>query len=271
MRRQADTVTLGGGDRLELPAANDEIRRLGETLNAMLARLEDSFQRERAFVADASPELRTPLAVLKAELEVTLRGDGYDKPVGAALEIAIDEADHLTRLAEDLLLTARAEDGGLAVQMVDVGELLGAVAERFRNRSVQDNRRIEVSAPSDLEWPVDPIRLRQAVVNLVDNALRHGRGTVSLAAVRSAGLLILTVADEGPGFPTGFASRAFERFSRADHSRARGGAGLGLAIVQAIARAHGGEAIIVSSATGGSEVALHLPLDPPDSGGGPAA
>jgi signal transduction histidine kinase len=250
MRRRADMVTLArSGERLPLPVANDEIRRLGETLNAMLARLEDSFERERAFVADASHELRTPLAVLKAELEVTLRGRGYDDEVGAALRVAVEEVDQLARLADDLLLIARGEDGGLGVKLerVNLRELLTTIAEPFRGRAATDDRSIEVDAPADLEAAVDPFRIRQAVANLIDNALRHGDGHVSVRARRDAGELVLSVADEGPGFSEEFAGKAFERFSRADASRGRGGSGLGLAIVRAVARAHGGEASIESA------------------------
>jgi signal transduction histidine kinase len=261
MRRRADKVTLArSGERLPLPVANDEIRRLGETLNAMLARLEDSFERERAFVADASHELRTPLAVLKAELEVTLRGGGYDDQVEAALRVAVEEVDQLARLADDLLLIARGEDGGLGVKLerVNLRELLTTIAEPFRERAAADDRSIEVDAPVDLAAAVDPFRVRQAIANLIDNALRHGSGRVSVRARRDAGELVLTVADEGPGFSEEFAGKAFERFSRADASRGRGGSGLGLAIVRAVARAHGGEASI-ESAGGKALVVVRLP------------
>lgn len=265
MRRRADRVTLArSGDRLPLPAANDEIRRLGETLNAMLTRLEEAFERERAFVADASHELRTPLAVLKSELEVTLRGGGYDQHVGAALEVALEEVDRLSRLAEDLLLIARSEDGGLAVkpERTDVRDLLDAIVAQFRDRAAQEGRTIELDAPEDLEAHVDPFRVRQAVANLIDNALRHGRGRVFVRADHEGSQLVVAVEDAGPGFPQAFVDRAFERFSRADPSRGRGGAGLGLAIVRAIARAHGGEASVESGDLG-SMVVLRLPLAEP--------
>lgn len=227
----------------------------------MLARLEDSFERERAFVADASHELRTPLAVLKAELEVTLRGGGYNEEVGAALAVAVEEVDQLARLAEDLLLIARAEDGGLAVkpEPVNVSELLDAVAERYRDRAVHQDRSIQLEVPADLEAPLDRLRVRQAIANLIDTALRHGRGRVAVRAGREANELVLSVADEGPGFPPDFVDVAFERFSRADPSRKRGGAGLGLAIVRAVARAHHGDATIVS-AIGPATVVVRLPI-----------
>jgi signal transduction histidine kinase len=260
MRRRADKVTLArSGERLPLPAANDEIRRLGETLNAMLSRLEDSFERERAFVADASHELRTPLAVLKAELEVTLRGSGYDQEVGAALRVAVEEVDQLARLADDLLLIARGEDGGLGVKLerVNVRRLLEGIAEPFRGRAAEDGRSIALDAAPDLEASLDPFRIRQAIANLIDNALRHGHGRVSVRAWRDESELVLSVADEGPGFSEDFVGKAFERFSRADPSRGRGGSGLGLAIVRAVARAHGGEASI-ESAEGKAAVVVRL-------------
>lgn len=266
MRRRAEQVTLAhSGEQLPLPAADDEIRRLGQTLNAMLIRLEKSFERERAFVADASHELRAPLAVLKAELEVTLRAGGYDEEVGEALASAVEEVDQLSRLAEDLLLIARSDDGRLAVKLerTDVRDLLESLIERSRDISAIHGRRVELMAPFGMEVMLDPLRIRQAIGNLIDNALRYGDGTVVVTAMREGDALVLSVADEGPGFPRDFRGRAFERFSRVDASRARGGAGLGLAIVEAIANAHGGEARI-ESVTAGATVSLVLPAFGPD-------
>ena len=257
MRRRAQEVTLTrSGERLPLPEAQDEIRRLGETLNTMLARLEASFERERAFVADASHELRTPLAVLKAELEVTLRGGGYDEEVGESLATAVEEVDQLARLAEDLLLIARSHDGELAVSLerTRMGELLETVSERFRNQAEAQGRTIAVEAPEDVEADVDRLRIRQAVGNLIDNALRHGEGPVNVRLRQDGEMLAVVVSDQGQGFPDDFAEKAFERFTRVDAGRARGGTGLGLSIVQAIARAHGGDARIAEAAAGGAVV-----------------
>jgi two-component system OmpR family sensor kinase len=262
MRRRAEHVKLGhGGEPLPLPRANDEIRRLGETLNAMLARLEQSFERERAFVADASHELRTPFAVLRAELEVAQRGGGYSERVGAALASAIEEVDHLSRLAEDMLLIARSGDRELAVKLepTDVGLLLAGIADRYRERAIAEDRALEVAVSPDLWARLDPLRIRQAVGNLIDNALRHGKGTVQVAAEAGSERLLISVSDQGPGFPDDFAGRAFERFSRADNARGRGGTGLGLAIVRAIAVAHGGDAAIAESETG-TKIVLQIPL-----------
>ena len=262
MRRRAEQVTLArGGERLPLPEARDEIRRLGETLNTMLARLEASFERERAFVADASHELRTPLAVLKAELEVTLRGRGYDHVVGESLATAIEEVNHLSRLAEDLLLIARSQDGELAVKLepTNVTELLEGVIERFRPQAETQGRAIELLADEEFSADVDPLRIRQAVGNLIDNALRHGEGEISVHLSRDREMAAIAISDGGAGFPAGFADKAFERFTRADPGRGRGGTGLGLAIVQTIAKAHGGEARIADGGHAGATVVLAIP------------
>ena len=256
MRRRADTVSLGHGEeRLPLPEANDEIRRLGETLNQMLARLEESFERERRFVADASHDLRTPLAVVKTELEAALRsGDAADQR--ESIVAALAEVDHLAQLAEDLLLIARAADGQLPVrpEAVDLHDLLEATRERFGDRAREEQRTIEVDAPAELTAQLDPLRLRQAIGNVVDNALRHGKGTVSLTARAHDDEVTVAVTDEGPGFSPELAAHAFERFTRGDESRARDGSGLGLAIVKAVAEAHGG-----SAAIDGATVTLTFP------------
>jgi two-component system, OmpR family, sensor kinase len=262
MRRRAERISLGRrGERLPLPRAHDEVRRLGETLNDMLARLESSFERERRFVADAGHEIRTPLAVLKAELEAALRAAKGDPATRESLVAALEECDHLAQLADDLLLIARAGEGRLELrtEQVDVGTLLEQARERFADRARERGRRIEVAAPDGLRVPADPLRLRQALGNLVDNALRHGGGEVSLAAERHGQGVRIEVADQGPGFPAEVAPRAFERFARGDRARTRGGSGLGLAIVRAIAEAHGGTATLDGDRAGGAAVWLDLP------------
>jgi signal transduction histidine kinase len=262
MRRRADRISLSArGERLPLPKAQDEIRRLGETLNEMLARLEESFQRERRFVADASHELRTPLGVLKAELESALRRAGEEPELRESLLAALEETDHLAQLAEDLLLIARAAEGQLPLrrERVAVGELFERTRQRFADRARERGREIAIAAPADLHAQLDPLRGRQALANLVDNALRHGGGDVRLSGRRRDGTIEIDVSDEGPGFPDGFAARAFERFARNESPQNRGGAGLGLAIVRAIAEAHGGTAAIVESSERGATVRLRIP------------
>jgi two-component system OmpR family sensor kinase len=249
------------GDRLPLPAANDEIRRLGETLNEMLGRLEAGLERERRFVADASHELRTPLASLQTELELALRRPRSSEELEEALRSASEEVDRLTQLAEGLLVLARVDEGGLPLQRAAVSarELLDTVARRFGARAAASGRAVEVDAATDVTIVADRLRLEQALGNLVDNALRHGEGTVRLEAARQDGHVALRVRDEGGGFPPDFLPVAFDRFTSADEARTGGGAGLGLAIADAVARAHGGVARAANGAGDGAVVSLELP------------
>jgi signal transduction histidine kinase len=261
MRREAAEISGdAAGRRLPLPRAPDEIRRLGETLNAMLGRLQDSLARERRFVADASHELRTPLALLQTELELALRRTRTPGELEEALRSARDEVDRLARLAEDLLVLARLDEGRLRLRTSEVParELLEAVARRFDSRAAAEGRALEVEA-DPVSFPGDRLRLEQALGNLVDNALRHGRGTVRLAAETHDGEVDLRVADEGPGFADDVLPVAFERFTREDEARGNGASGLGLAIVDAIARAHGGSAQAANQPDGGAMVTLALP------------
>ncbi len=260
IRRRAAGVSLErDGEPLPLPAANDEIRRLAETLNEMLDRLRRSYEREASFVADASHELRTPVSVIKTELEAALRGYPATE-AREALVAAIEECDHLAQLAEDLLVVARTAEGGLPVRprTLNAEELLAGVRERFVDRARERDRTIEVDADGGLRVHADELRLRQALGNLVDNALRYGDGTIVLRAMPGPGEVVLEVADEGTGFAPDVEGRAFERFARGDVARTRGGTGLGLAIVRAIAEAHGGSADIVPGASGAT-VRVRLP------------
>jgi signal transduction histidine kinase len=261
-RRAAGIQAADPGARLPVPAARDEIGRLGDTLNAMLERLEAAFARERTFVADASHELRTPLSILKAELELALRQGRTREQLTEALRSAAEETDRLVQLAEDLLVIARFDQGRLPIrrERVEARAVLEAVAERHARPGVS----LEVHAPAALAFDADRLRLEQALGNLVDNALRHGRGAVELSAEAEGGVVRLRVRDEGDGFPDGFAALAFERFTRADAARTGGGTGLGLAIVAAIARAHGGDAGAGNRPEGGAEAWIELPRPPGD-------
>jgi two-component system OmpR family sensor kinase len=246
MRRRASEISLRRAeDGLPLPLANDEIRRLGITLNEMLARLRASFEREARFVADASHELRTPIAVVRTELDGALRTGDIGARARDALIAAVEECDRLAQLADDLLVLARADAGRVPVrpQQVDLALLLTRVRDRFADRAAQRDRAIELDVPEPVSCVADPERLRQAVSNLIDNALRHGNGIVTLRARQHAATAAIDVADQGHGMPAGFAAHAFERFSRVD--RTQDGAGLGLAIVAAIAEAHHGTVEII--------------------------
>jgi heavy metal sensor kinase len=262
MRRRAGEISSSTSSRrLPLPAAHDEVHRLGETLNEMLERLDAGLERERRFAADASHELRTPLALLKAELELALRQPRSAGELEEALRSASVETDRLVQLAEDLLLVSRADQGRLPIRReeLDVDELLSSAAGRFQRRAADDGRPIQARTADWLVLPGDSARLGQALANLVDNALSYGDGTVELTASSHNGTVEIHVRDEGPGFPPAFLPRAFERFTRADEARTRGGTGLGLAIASAVVRAHSGS-IELRSVPGWTEFTVRLPL-----------
>jgi len=263
LRRRAEAVTAGEPAELPVPQSDDEISRLAVTLNDMLARLHAAFEHERRFVADASHELRTPLALLQTELELALRRPRTHDELESALRSAAEETQRLVRLAEDLLLIARADQGRLPISRVEVDadELLADVASRFATRAQMLGREVRVEA-SGLRLDVDPPRVEQALANMLDNALVYGEGTVELRAVDAGGQVELHAVDEGRGFPEQFRERAFDRFSRADEARSRGGSGLGLSIVELVARAHGGGAGVSNSSRGGADVWLSLPGAP---------
>jgi two-component system OmpR family sensor kinase len=255
MRRRAQAISAATpGRRLPVPTAHDEIQRLAETLNDMLDRLEGAFEHERRFIAHASHELRTPLALLRTELEVALRRPRSHEELQAALVSAAEDTERLTRLAEDLLLIARSDQGGLPVrrQQVETTGLLRTIADRFAARAKEQGRTIDVSPNGELVVDADPARLEQALGNLIDNALRHGAGRIELSARPRGELVELHVLDAGPGFPPAFVEHAFDRFSRGGD--ARGGSGLGLSIADLIARAHGGEAGAATRTGGGADV-----------------
>ena len=264
MRRRAAEISTGGsGERLPVPPVDDELGRLGTTLNEMLGRLEGAIERERRFVDDASHELRTPLALHRAELELALRYGDDPEGLRRSIASAIEEVDRLVALAEALLVVARSGEDGLALtrEPVSVGDLFATVLERFRARAAHANRSLEIVAGSELTVAGDRLRLEQALTGLVDNALRHGAGEVRLWAEERDGEVVMHVTDEGAGFPNDFIAHAFERFSRADAARARGGVGLGLAIVDTIATAHGGSARARNLPEGGADVSIALPSD----------
>jgi signal transduction histidine kinase len=265
MRRRAAAISAERpGERLPVPATGDEIERLAETLNEMLARLEAALAREREFVADAGHELRTPLSLLRAELELALRHAESHVDLEDAVRLSIAEVDRLAQLAEALLLFARSDSGGLPLQLedLDASALLTSVANRFAWRAQEAGRSVAVEAPAGLHVRGDRLRLEQALGNLVDNALRHGAGDVRLHAATVEGSVELHCGDEGPGFPPELLDRAFDRFARSSQARAGSGSGLGLAIVRVVASAHGGGAFAANCPEGGADVWLVLQKQP---------
>ena len=265
MRARAATISSDEiSTRLPLPASQDEIRRLGTTLNAMLDRLEAGLQRERLFAADASHELRTPLTVLRAELEVSLRERGSEVQLRQTIGSAIEETDRIIGLAQDLLLLARAQDGELPIDAhaiaapVLVAELAARLAPVAKHAG-RSFKSISDTALDGVAVSVDVERIQQAATNLVDNAVRYGAGPIILHARQVDGTVELHVTDEGDGFDRDYLPRAFDRFSRADPARTRGGVGLGLAIVATIAQSHGGLAGAGNRPDGGADVWISVP------------
>jgi heavy metal sensor kinase len=264
MRARAEQITEHDtAERLPVPATSDEIEALGRTLNELLERLDAALRRERRLLSDASHELRTPLSVLRTEVQLALRGERDARELRAALESVGDETDRLSRLADDLLVLARSDQGRLPIrgEPLDAQELLEAAARRAHAAAGAAGRRVlaEHEAGDGAVALADPDRAAQALDNLVANALAYGRGDVRLRASEAEGQVELHVVDEGDGFPPELVERAFDRFSRGDPGRSGEGTGLGLAIVAAIARAHGGAAGVRNRPEGGADVWIALP------------
>jgi signal transduction histidine kinase len=259
--RAAEISSTPGEHRLPVPPARDELQRLGETLNEMLERLDESIERERSFVDDASHELRTPLALHRTELELALRYGGTREELRASIASAIEDADRLAQLADDLLVMARADKDGLPIRtaQLELSDLFSAVRERAGSHVAKAGRSLDVEPPDGIAITGDSQRLEQALGNLIDNAIHHGAGAIRLWARPDDTSVELHVSDEGPGFPPDFLPHAFERFRRADAARGEGGTGLGLAIVQAIAAAHGGQAGAANRAGAGADVWIEVP------------
>ncbi|WP_250282864.1 MULTISPECIES: ATP-binding protein [unclassified Frankia] len=283
MRRQAAAMGVADtGGRLEVPPTRDEIAALADTMNDLLDRLHAARARDRAFVADAGHELRTPLTILKAELELALRPGRSMGELTEAVSGAAGETDRLIRLAEALLALARFDtDPGQLVhrERVCVADLLRHAVRAATPAARMKGARLRLTVERPLLADVDPDRVRQAVDNLLGNAVRHAppETEIEVSATLSPeetvtgtgpAAVLLRVRDHGPGFPPVFLPRAFDRFSRADAARTRGegGAGLGLAIVAAIAAAHGGRATAANHPDGGALVTLVLAIDRPLAG-----
>src|SRR4051794_21275490 len=220
-------------------AADDELRRLAQTLNRMLDRLQDGYARERAFVDDAAHELRTPLTMLRGELELAGTRPRSPAELEATVQSARRQTERLVALANDLLILARSADGQLPIrrERLDGQTMLEAAALRAGARA--EGRAIAVT-PAQGAFDADRLRIEQALDNLIANALEHGDGRVVIGATNEPDALLLTVDDDGSELDPAVAQNAFDRFTRGDKARAGSGTGLGLAIVKAIAAAHGG-------------------------------
>ncbi|HTJ36749.1 MAG TPA: HAMP domain-containing sensor histidine kinase [Dactylosporangium sp.] len=261
MRRQADTITAQNlHTRLPVPAMADEIAALAATMNTMLDRIEDATAAQRRFVADASHELRSPLATIHAGLGILERVDMPPQAV-AQVQRMHRESTRMATLIADLLLLARADESGLRLRRddVDLDDLV--YAERDRIAAHHPNLRLELHvAPTRVQG--DPQHLQRALRNLLDNAARHAGGRVAIDLHADNRHADLTVSDDGPGIPAADRERVFDRFVRLDNARSRdgGGTGLGLAIARDIVATHGGTLTVGESPSGGAALHIRLPL-----------
>ena len=249
-----EVASIGGQQldrRVPVPRSRDEIARLAETMNEMLGRLQDAYQRQERFVADAAHELRSPLASLRVQLEVD--GDEGTRHL-------LDEVIRMQRLVDDLLILARSDAGQLATQSssVDLDDIV--LGEAVRLREIGSRAAVDTSAVSAGQVRGNAEQLLRVVRNLLENAVRHAAARVVVTLREADGEVVLTVQDDGPGVPPAERSRIFERFARADSARARGsgGAGLGLAIARTIAESHGGT-LGLADTDGGARFVLRLP------------
>ena len=261
MRRQAAAVTATSlAERLDEPPTRDEIGRLARTLNGMLDRLQSAQATQRRFISDASHELKSPLATLRqyAEVARTHPERVSEQELG---EVVLEEGARLERLVQGMLVLARADEGALRPEPVDVDldDLLLEEARRMRGAGLA----VDTSGVRATRVRGDAALLAQLVRNLVDNAARHARTGIALAVSPdgSGGRVALTIDDDGDGIPLADRDRVFDRFVRLDDARARdtGGSGLGLSIVREIARAHGGAVRVEDAPTGGARLRVELP------------
>jgi signal transduction histidine kinase len=264
---RVETESVGPSEldhRVPVPDTDDEIAALARTMNAMLARLQSGAERQQAFVADASHELRSPLTRIRSELEVDLNA-AENADLVATHRSVLQEAIEMERLLADLLFLARSDAGELSGTPVpvDLDDLLFREAERARAAA---GTVVDTSAVSAAQLLGDPAQLARAIRNLIDNAVHHARTRVRIGLGESDGRAVLTVEDDGPGIPPDESERVFERFARVDQGRTRseGGTGLGLAITADIVHRHTGTIEVHPADGGGARFVVRLPLDPTD-------
>ncbi|MEO6604012.1 MAG: HAMP domain-containing sensor histidine kinase [Aeromicrobium sp.] len=261
IRRRVATIDGTNDLSARVPVSNggDEITRLAITMNSMLGRLEKGAQQQRRFVGDASHELRSPLATIRAAHEIqTLHPDVNDWP--SISQEVLHELDRVDRLVADMLMLARSDERGLRLQLgaVDLGDLVQAEASRIRRAGTL----VTTLALPPVRVLADEHHIARALRNLTDNAARHASHGITLELRTSENTVEIVVGDDGPGVAASDRDRIFERFVRLDESRARasGGTGLGLPIAREIAKAHGGD-LILETSPGGAKFILALPQD----------
>jgi len=272
--RAAEISSTNLNERLPVGQRHDELSALAEVVNSLLERLEQAFAHQRRFMADASHELRTPVAVLRTEADVTLsRATRTEAEYRDSVSVMRDSAQRLGRIVDDLFLLARADAGHLPLrrESLYLEDVVDEAARAVRTLAHERGVRIQLLPLNDSPFDGDADLLGRVLLNLLDNAIKHSPsgGTVTLALTRASHEYHITVTDEGPGIALEAQPHVFDRFFRADKARTREegnattGAGLGLAIGRWIAEAHGGRLDLVRSDTNGTEIRLALPTSGP--------
>jgi signal transduction histidine kinase len=253
--------------RIGLEGPDDELKRLADTFDGMLERLDEAFRSQRRFVSDASHELRNPLATIRTNLDVIMADENAtEDDFRQTIVIARRATDRMSTLVDDLLALARLETPRPQWETVSITTLIGEVVEEFAGVAVDKHITLEPTVAIGLHAHGDPDTLKRAAANLLDNALSFAPedSHVRAAAGRNGDWIWIAVEDEGPGIPTNQQRRIFDRLWRADKSRSRGrgGSGLGLAIVRQVAEAHNGDVRVFSKPGSGSTFVLWIPVHP---------
>jgi signal transduction histidine kinase len=258
MIEQADTIsTHEAGERLAISGGGAELRALAARLNAMLDRIDHATARERAFLDDASHELRTPISIVRGELELARSRLAADDQVRATLDSVLDEVERLERLAHNLLVMARSRSGALSGgdTPIDLETVVERAARAVARRA--ENRAVRVRCSGNGVVTGDESALQRAVLNLLDNAVRYAAAEVTVTVDERDTSVDVTVTDDGPGFDETLLPHAFDRYTR--DPKSGGGMGLGLAITAAIVSAHGGTVVATNRPERGAEVSFSLP------------
>lgn len=259
--------------RLNLKLPNDEVGRLAETFDQMLARLDDAFEQQKRFIADASHEMRTPLTILKGDVEVALNRPRSAESYRHTLEMINHTTDRLTALVQELFLLARTDNNQypLTLEDVDLIQLLMDDVANLMPRAVSKGIALNLDTPDALPIKADASKLSRIFINLIDNAIKYSDAgsVVNITANTQNGCAWVSIADTGPGIFAEHLSHLFDRFYRVDKARSRtasdtagSGAGLGLSIVQSLVQLHGGRIDVTSQPGRGSTFTVRLPLDP---------
>jgi heavy metal sensor kinase len=268
IRQKAAQITSRNlSERLPVVHTGDELERLATDLNRMIARLEESFHQINRFSADASHELRTPLTILQGELEsVAHSGHRLPADVSDTIGSALEETQRLAKIVENLLAISRLEAGDARghIERLDFAELARSTADQMRLLAEEKHISLDCDGGEPVEVEADPLRLKQLVVNLLDNAIKYTPegGTVSISVTKQDSRAVLEVADSGIGVSPADLPHIFDRFYRADKARSRemGGTGLGLSIVRSICLAHHGRVTVDSTEGNGSIFHVEIPI-----------